>query len=177
MSECDADFGVVFGSGGLEKKKKEEKKKRRRSSVEWARVVRVLSSKGFVSFAIGLHSVLDGLLGDERNVSSVTIFVPPRLELEGGHHYHRGWLEEVVRLHIVPQRLTYEDLMALPARTLLKTMVHGDQPLEVTGVVRFMSELVIDGVRIVAPDNYVTNNVVVHGISRGFEVNDLPKTH
>ncbi|KAL6143830.1 hypothetical protein ACLB2K_054525 [Fragaria x ananassa] len=170
--ECDADFGVVSGSGGLKKKKKKTT-----SRVEWARIVRLLSSKGFVSFAIGLHSVLDGIVEDERNVSSVTIFVPPRLELGGDRHYPQALLEKVVRFHIVPQRLTHKELMALPARTLLKTMVHGDQqPLEVTGVVSFMPELVIDGVRIVAPDTYVSESVVVHGISRAFEVNDLPNT-
>ncbi|KAL6136826.1 hypothetical protein ACLB2K_062121 [Fragaria x ananassa] len=150
--ECDTGFGVVSGSGGLKKKKKTT------SRVEWARIVRLLSSKGFVSFAIGLHSVLDGILEDERNVSSVTIFVPPRLELGGDHHYPQALLEKVVRFHIVPQRLTLKELMALPARTLLRTMVHGDQqPLEVTGVVSFMPELVIDGVRIVAPDTYVSS--------------------
>ncbi|KAL6140081.1 hypothetical protein ACLB2K_058382 [Fragaria x ananassa] len=168
--ECDEDFGVVSGSGGL-------KKEKTTTRVEWARIVRLLSSKGFVPFAIGLHSVLDGIVEDERNVRSVTIFVPPRLKLGGDHHYPQALLEKVVRFHIVPQRLTHKELMALPARTLLKTMVHGDQqPLEVTGVVSFMPELVIDGVRIVTPDTYVSESVVVHGISRAFKVNDLPNT-
>ncbi|PRQ24943.1 putative FAS1 domain-containing protein [Rosa chinensis] len=116
---CDSNLSVVSGSGGLKKKK---------SNVECGRIVRLLSSKGFVPFAIGLHSVLDGILEDERNVSSVTIFVPPRLEL-GAHHHPRALLEKIVRFHIVPQRLTHRELSALPARTLLRTMVHDDQPL------------------------------------------------
>ncbi|XP_062028625.1 fasciclin-like arabinogalactan protein 21 [Rosa rugosa] len=162
---CDSNSSVVSGSGGLKK-----------SNVEWGRIIRLLSSKGFVPFAIGLHSVLDGILEDERNVSSVTIFVPPRLELGAHHHHPRALLEKIVRFHIVPQRLTHQELSALPARTLLRTMVHGDQPLEVTGFMSFMPELVINGVRIVAPDIYSSNNLVVHGISRAFEVNDLPNT-
>ncbi|KAL6185389.1 hypothetical protein ACLB2K_041523 [Fragaria x ananassa] len=77
-------------------------------------------------------------------MSSVTIFVQPRLELGGDHHYPQALLEKVVRFHIVPQRLKHKELMTLPARTLLRTMVHGDQqPLEVTGVMSFMLELVI----------------------------------
>ncbi|PRQ38210.1 putative FAS1 domain-containing protein [Rosa chinensis] len=144
---CESNSSVVFGSGGLKKKK---------SNMEWGRIVWLLSSKGFVPFAIGPHSVLDGILKDERNVSSVTIFVAPSLEL-GAHHHPRALLEKIVRYHIVPQRLRHRELSALPARTLLRTMVLGDQPLEVTGFMSFMPELVFNGVSIVAPDIYSSN--------------------
>lgn len=157
---CDSNSTMVSDFGGLKK-----------HNVEWSRIIRTLSSNGFVSFAIGLHSVLDGILEDERGASSVTIFVPPRLELEAYHPL--PLLEKIVRFHILPQRLTHSELSSLPARTLLRTMVHG-QPLEVTGVMSFMPGLVINGVRIVKPDIYSSKNFIVHGISRAFKETDLP---
>ncbi|CAN1158627.1 Fasciclin-like arabinogalactan protein 21 [Linum perenne] len=39
--------------------------------LHWSKIVRSLSSKGFVSFAIGLNSVLDGIRKDYTNLTSV----------------------------------------------------------------------------------------------------------
>ncbi|ONI18568.1 hypothetical protein PRUPE_3G223600 [Prunus persica] len=143
-----------------------------KNMVEWTRIIRLLNSNGFVSFAIGLHSVLDGILGDHKGLKSVTIFVPPSLELEA---YPTPLLEKIVRFHVLPQKFTNRELESLAPRTLLRTLLHG-QPLEVTGAVDFMKGLVISGVNIVAPDMFSSSKFIVHGISRALELDDLPNT-
>ncbi|KAF5948424.1 hypothetical protein HYC85_014381 [Camellia sinensis] len=69
--------------------------------VEWTHMVRLLSSNGFVSFAIGLHSVLDGILQDHQGLNSVTIFAPPEFIFVAS-----SWplLDRIVRFHMVPER-------------------------------------------------------------------------
>ncbi|CAN6574087.1 unnamed protein product [Malus baccata var. baccata] len=141
-----------------------------KNMVEWSRIIRLLSSNGFVSFAVGLNSVLDGILGDHKGLKSVTIFLPPSLELEA---YPSPLLEKIVRFHILPQRYTTRELESMPARTLLRTLLH-DHPLEFTGTLDFMKELVVNGVKIVAPDIFSSNRFTVHGISRAFELDHLP---
>ena len=140
--------------------------------VEWSWIVRLLSSNGFVPFAIGLNSVLDGILEDYKGLSSVTIFAPPSLQSLTSPS---PLLKRTVRFHILPQRLTYEELSALPAGTLLMTLDR-ELPLEVAGVASFNSRLVVNGVEIVAPDIFTSNKFTVHGISRALEVAAPPDT-
>ncbi|PON80446.1 FAS1 domain containing protein [Parasponia andersonii] len=140
--------------------------------VEWSLIVRLLSSNGFVPFAIGLNSVLDGILEDYRWLDSVTIFAPPSLQSLTSPS---PLLQRTVGFHILPQRLTYKELTAMPAGTLLMTLVR-DLRLEIAGTASFNSGLVINGVEVVAPDIFTLNTFTVHGISRAFDVAEIPDT-
>ncbi|XP_061362305.1 fasciclin-like arabinogalactan protein 21 [Gastrolobium bilobum] len=137
--------------------------------VEWNRIVQFLSSKGYASFSIALHSVLDGIQKDSVGLGSATIFAPPDLTLLG---YPSTFLHRAVRLHILPQRFNYTELTSLPVRTLLKTLVPDDD-LEIDGVLDFIPGVVINGVEIVAPDMLTSEKFVVHGISRAFKMAEL----
>ncbi|KAJ7981359.1 fasciclin-like arabinogalactan protein 21 [Quillaja saponaria] len=132
-----------------------------KNMVEWTRIVRLLSSNGFVSFAIGLHSVLDGILRDQTGLDSVTILAPPNLAILSSP---LPLLDRTVRIHILPQRFTYKELSSLPTRTLLKTLVD-DEYLEITGSVKFMLGIVINGEEIVVADMFSSEKFVIHGIS------------
>lgn len=134
--------------------------------VEWGRIIQLLSSYGFVSFAIGMRSVLDGILEDYASLNTATIFAPPNLAVVASSS---PLLDKVVRFHMLPRKLTYVELTSLPVRTLLRTLVPG-QDLEVAGEVDFMQGLVINGVEIAAPDLFSSEKFVVHGISRAFEL-------
>ncbi|CAN4104844.1 unnamed protein product [Withania somnifera] len=136
--------------------------------INWPRIIKMLSSKGYVSFAIELHSVLDGVIQDSTNLSSVTIFAPPNL---GFLSSPSPLLERIVRLHIIPQRYTYMELAFLPDISSLKTLSRG---LNVTiSKSNFSHILVIDGVEITAPDIFESKTFVIHGMSRPFELEEL----
>ncbi|KAK0588423.1 hypothetical protein LWI29_000745 [Acer saccharum] len=89
-----------------------------KNMIEWARIIRLLCANGFVSFAINLHSVLDGIIEHNTSLNSTTIFAHPDFTF--------------VRFHILPQRLTYKELAFLPDKTMLRTLV-ADQDLEING--------------------------------------------
>ncbi|XP_047167405.1 fasciclin-like arabinogalactan protein 21 isoform X2 [Vigna umbellata] len=76
-----------------------------------------------------------------------------------------------VRLHILPERFRYEELASLPVRTLLKTLVP-DELLEIDGILDFAPGMFVNGVEIVAPDMITSENFVVHGISKAFEMTE-----
>ena len=140
-----------------------------KSAVEWNRVVQLLGSKGYASFSIALHSVLDGIQKDSVSLGSATIFAPPDMALLG---YPSTLLDRAVRLHILPKRFTYGELTSMPVRTLLKTLMPDDD-LEIDGVLGFMPGVIISGVEIVAPDMLSSERFVVHGISRAFKMAEL----
>lgn len=152
---CDSNSSVV-SDNVLESK----------NLVEWPLIIRFLNSHGFVSYAAGLHSVLQKILKDHTVLNSVTIFVPPRLELFPSSS---SLLQSLVRFHIVPQRLTYKDLSSLSVGTSLKTLAFG-QHLEVACSLKLKHGLVINGVKVIQPNMFSSHNFVVHGISRPFEV-------
>ncbi|KAL3837703.1 hypothetical protein ACJIZ3_022294 [Penstemon smallii] len=130
--------------------------------IEWTRVVRFLSSNGYVSFAVGLNAVLDGI--NFQNLGSCTIFVPPN---SGFTSSPSPFLERIVRIHIVPRRFTYMELVAAEESSL-RTLVPGcDLKID-----RFGQNLVINGVEIIAPDIFSSDKFVVHGISRDFDADD-----
>ncbi|XP_060189886.1 fasciclin-like arabinogalactan protein 21 [Lycium barbarum] len=136
--------------------------------VDWTRIIKLLSSKEYVSFAIELHSVLDGILRDSANLSDVTIFAPPNL---GFLSSPSPFLERIVRLHIMPKRYTFMELAFLPDISSIKTLAPG---LNVTISKRNFSRiLTIDGVEITAPDTFVSKRFVIHGMSRPFELEEL----
>ncbi|KAH7532980.1 hypothetical protein FEM48_Zijuj04G0080900 [Ziziphus jujuba var. spinosa] len=143
-----------------------------KNMVEWSWIIRLLTSNGFVSFAIGLQYVLDDVLEDNRGLDSVTIFAPPNLPFLA---FPSPLIKQIVRFHIVPQRFTYQELAGLPAGTLLMTLVPGLY-LEVTGAVSFKRGMAINGVQIVAPDIFSSDSFIIHGISRAFHMVQLPKT-
>ncbi|XP_027343342.1 fasciclin-like arabinogalactan protein 21 [Abrus precatorius] len=140
-----------------------------RNVVEWNRVVQLLGSRGYASFSIALHSVLDGVRKYTGSLDSATIFAPPDLTLL---RYPSTVLDRTVRIHILPQRFTYKELTSLPIRTLLNTLV-SEENLEIDGVLGFMAGMVINGVEIVEPDMLVSEKFVVHGISRAFKMDEL----
>ncbi|KAL0358970.1 UNVERIFIED_CONTAM: Fasciclin-like arabinogalactan protein 21 [Sesamum angustifolium] len=134
-------------------------------AVEWRRIVRLLSSNGFVSFAIGLNSVLDGILQECHNLGSVTIFAPPN---SGFISSPSPFLDRIVRFHILPQKYTYIEL-AEAEKSSLRTLVPGyDLKID-----KFSQTLAVNGVEITAPDVFSSKNFVVHGISRDFDVDEL----
>ncbi|KAF3660633.1 putative histone-lysine N-methyltransferase ATXR3-like [Capsicum annuum] len=136
--------------------------------VDWPRIIKLLSSNGFVSFAIELHSVLDGVIQDSANLSSVTIFAPPNL---GFLSSPSPLLERTVRLHIMPKRYTFMELAFLPDVSSLETLAPG---LNVTiSKSSFSRVLVIDRVEITAPDIFMSETFIIHGISRPFELEEL----
>nr|KYP44309.1 Fasciclin-like arabinogalactan protein 21 [Cajanus cajan] len=139
------------------------------NGVEWSKVVRSLSAKGYASFSLALHSVLDGIKKEYKGLGSVTVFAPPDLALLG---YPSSFLDRAVRLHILPRRFSYQELTSMPVRTLLKTLVPDDS-LEVDGVLDFVPGMVVSGVEIVAPDMLASQNFVVHGISRAFKMAEV----
>ncbi|EXB58580.1 hypothetical protein L484_008733 [Morus notabilis] len=143
-----------------------------KNMVEWSWIVRLLSSNGFIPFAIGLNSVLDGILEDYRGLESVTIFAPPSLSSLTSAS---PLLKRTVRFHILPQRLTYQELAALPSGMLLTTL-SPDLHVEVRGTASFEQGLVVNGVKIAAPDMFSSKNFTIHGISRAFEVVQAPDT-
>ncbi|XWS68538.1 hypothetical protein CRYUN_Cryun04dG0098800 [Craigia yunnanensis] len=140
--------------------------------VEWTHIIRLLSSKGFVSFAIGLNSVLDGILEDLMNFSSVTVFAPPEFSFVASSS---AFLDKIVRFHILPRKFTYMELVSLPANASLSTLVP-DHDLEISRGVNITQKFVINGAKIVAPNIFLSKKFVVHGISQAFQLVDLPNT-
>ncbi|CAK7324964.1 unnamed protein product [Dovyalis caffra] len=139
---------------------------------EWTRIIHLLSSHRFVSFAIGLNSVLDGILVDHKNLSSVTIFAPPEFEFVASSS---PMLEKIVRLHILPQRVTYMELAALPDKQRLKTLLP-DEDLEITNGVNVTQGFAINGIQIAAPEIFSSKKFIVHGIPQAFETTNFHNT-
>ncbi|KAL2248637.1 fasciclin-like arabinogalactan protein 21 [Sesamum indicum] len=134
-------------------------------AVEWRKIVRLLNSNGFVSFAIGLNSALDVILQEYHNLGSVTIFAPPN---SGFISSPSPFLDRIVRFHILPQRFTYIELAAAE-KSSLRTLIPGyDLKIE-----KFSQALSVNGVEITVPDVSSSKNFVIHGISRDFDVDEL----
>lgn len=168
----DTDSGEVdFFQSPICDSNSEPDVNRTENLVEWNQIIRLLSSHGFVSFAIGLHSVIDAILEDGRNLSSATIFAPPDFSFVASSS---ALLDRIVRFHVLSQRLNYSELADLPDKALLETLVT-DRKLEISRGVNPLHGLSINGAIIVAPDIFSSEKFVVHGISRAFDVAELPK--
>ncbi|ESW31993.1 hypothetical protein PHAVU_002G284500 [Phaseolus vulgaris] len=142
-----------------------------KDGVQWNRILHLLRLKGYASFSVALHSVLEGTKKDYRgSLGFATIFAPPDFMLLGPNP--STLLDRAVRLHILPQRLRYEELTSLPVRTLLKTLVP-DELLEIDGVLDLAPCMLVNGVEIVAPDMITSEKFVVHGISKAFKMAEL----
>ncbi|KAI4384991.1 hypothetical protein MLD38_003068 [Melastoma candidum] len=132
-------------------------------NVDWGTVIHSLSSNGFISFAIALNSVLDGILNDDADINSVTIFAPlefPFLSSE--------WdvLERIVRAHILPQKYSPKELAALPGGTLLKTLVP-NRLLKIHG-----KENSTEGVDAELQCIFESANIVIYNKSRPLEMTE-----
>ncbi|KAF5196170.1 Fasciclin-like arabinogalactan protein [Thalictrum thalictroides] len=132
--------------------------------IQWNQVLRMLSSKGYVSFAIGLRSVHDKILNEYSNLDSVTIFAP--MDFAYIASSSSRMLERIVRFHIMPEALTYNELVSMPLKTSLRTLSDGNG-LEITE--KGILGISINGVKITAPDVLSSKEFVVHGISQPFE--------
>ncbi|PIA59851.1 hypothetical protein AQUCO_00400610v1 [Aquilegia coerulea] len=136
-----------------------------RNKIQWNQLLRMLSSKGYVSFAIGLRSVLDRILNEYSDLDSVTIFAP--MDFTYIASSSSPMLERIVRFHIMPQGLSYNELVSMPLKTSLRTLSDGNG-LEITE--KGILGISINGVKITAPDVLSTKELVVHGISQPFTV-------
>lgn len=128
---------------------------------EWTKIIRLLSSNSFVSFAIELNSVIDRILDDNINLNSTTIFAPADYAFVASSP---PLLDRIVRFHILPQRFTLIELSSLPVKTLLKTLVP-NQYLEIRSSVKFNQGLLINGVQIFTPEIYSSKQSAILGIS------------
>lgn len=135
----------------------------------WVRVIRVLSSNGFVSFAVGLNSVLDKILEDYPNLDLVTVFAPPDFQFVGASD---PFLDRIVRYHVVQGMYNFTDLVSLPEKDCLMTLLK-EEELEISsGSINDTRVLAINGVEVTLPDVYSTEMFVVHGISRALDFSD-----
>ncbi|AED91082.1 unnamed protein product [Arabidopsis thaliana] len=140
-------------------------------SIDWTRIVQLLSSNGFVPFAIGLHSVLNRIVNDHnhhKNLTGVTILATPNLvSLSSASPF----LYEVVRHHILVQRLTYKDFASMSDKATVKTLdPYQDLTITRRNVNSSGGDFMISGVEIVDPDMFSSSNFVIHGISHTLEI-------
>ncbi|CAN1124019.1 Fasciclin-like arabinogalactan protein 21 [Linum perenne] len=141
--------------------------------LHWSKIVRSLSSKGFVSFAIGLNSVLDGIRRDYTNLTSVTVFSPPDFGSSSS-----PVMDSVIRVHIVPRRISYKELVKIANTTPLKTLLAGHNlEVKVGAAVRnaTSARLTVNGVEVLAPEIFSSDKYVVHGISRALGITNVSK--
>ncbi|KAI3745058.1 hypothetical protein L1987_58159 [Smallanthus sonchifolius] len=136
---------------------------------ELGRVIKFLSSSGFMSFAIGLNSVTDGIVKDFPDLDSVTIFTPPNVALMATSS---PLLNKFMRFHMVVQRRSFKQLAGLPPGAWLSTLVRGKH-VDITENSRVSQVMSINGVAITAPDLFVSKNFVVHGIARALNMHEL----
>ncbi|KAI3795398.1 hypothetical protein L1987_38050 [Smallanthus sonchifolius] len=137
---------------------------------EWGRVIKFLSSSGFMSFAIGLNSVTDGIVKEYPDLDSVTIFTPPNVALMAMSS--SPLLDKFMRFHMVVQRHSFKQLAGLPPGASLSTLVRGKH-VDITENSRVSQVMSINGVAITAPDLFVSKNFVVHGIARALNMDEL----
>ncbi|VVB13516.1 unnamed protein product [Arabis nemorensis] len=138
--------------------------------IDWIRIVQLLSSNGFVPFAIGLHSVLNRIVADHqhKNLTGVTILATPNLvSLSSASPL----LYEVMKRHILVQRFTNKDLASMPDKASIKTLdPYQDLVITRRNVVNSSQDFMISGAEIVDPDMFSSSNFVIHGISHTLEI-------
>ncbi|XP_058071184.1 fasciclin-like arabinogalactan protein 21 [Magnolia sinica] len=152
---CNENAGLIANPDG------------ERNAVPWPQIIRLLGLNGFTSFSIGLQLVLDGILQDFGNLSSVTIFAPR----DYGFSYIPSpspLLEKAIRLHILPQKMSYSRLAQMPNKEFLPTLIPR-RDLQITNTVDFAEILSINRVEVTEPDIFSTKMFVIHGVSWAFE--------
>ncbi|KAK9724431.1 hypothetical protein RND81_05G071300 [Saponaria officinalis] len=139
-----------------------------RYAAEWVKMIRALSSSGFVSFAIGLNSVMGRVLDNNTGLGPVTVLAPMDFGFVGSSEW---LLDRVVRYHVLSQRYTCSELAAVPAHTVLTTLL-ADNVVEVTVNANVSHGLAVNGVDVVSPEVFSSRMFVVHGISRALDFLD-----
>ncbi|KAK9092181.1 hypothetical protein Syun_027092 [Stephania yunnanensis] len=137
-------------------------------AIPWEEIVESLNSTGFVGFASGLRAVLDGIVRESQNLSSVTVLAPRDMgfEVSDGGLRSSALFGRVVRLHVLPERFSYADLAAMPKRASLRTLV-GDSDVAVVDIGDGLNVFVaINGVAVTDPEVLGGESFVVHGIAR-----------
>ncbi|KAI5660727.1 hypothetical protein M9H77_20050 [Catharanthus roseus] len=132
---------------------------------EWVQVVNWLNSDGFVSFSIGLNSVLDGIFQDSLNLTSVTILAPPYFAFVS---LPSPLMERILKLHILPKKFSYRELIQ---KSSFKTLVH-DRDIKIKRS-NFSQVLGIDQVEIIQPDIFSNDKFTIHGISQALEMQEI----
>ena len=132
----------------------------------------MLSSHRIVLFAIGLNSVINRILADHKSLSSVTIFAPSEFEFVASSS---PMLEKIVRFHILPLRVTYIELAALPHKKRLMTLLRCED-LEIINGANVTQGLSINGVEIAAPEIFSLRKLIVHEIPQAFKMAKFPNT-
>lgn len=166
LPQCGSNLKAVSEVGGSKKGEPERR-------VECDLVIQFLYSHGFVPFAVGLKSTVnhDGTFKDSNDSASFTMFAP--LEF-GSMPLDHPVLDKIVRAHIVPGKYGYLELLALPARASLRTLVPG-MDLEVTRST-VTGGVDVSGVKITNPEAFTSEKFIVHGIARVFDVEGHPST-
>lgn len=138
---------------------------------EWKMVVKFLGSSGFAPFAIGLYSMIDGIIKDHPNLHSMTIFAPPIMELM---EMPSPVLRKFMRSHIVPKKHSYKHLASMPQGAAIRTLCPGKE-IKITETVFNLSDdlLSINRVEITSPDLLSSKSFVVHGIARAFAMDGV----
>ncbi|XP_026458593.1 fasciclin-like arabinogalactan protein 21 [Papaver somniferum] len=165
-----SNCGSISNSGG-----------KSRTRVSWNSILRTLSSNGFVSFAIGLNSVLNnGVHKKQLNMmNSVTIFAPAELSYVASSP--SPLLEKIVMIHLVPGRWSYKQLLAASSSATPLTTLVPDIDLQITKFNSSTTEneeiLSVNGVDITAPDVLHSNGFIIHRISRPIGMAKLSQPH
>ncbi|KAI3926271.1 hypothetical protein MKW98_028407 [Papaver atlanticum] len=152
-----------------------------RTRVSWNGILRTLSSNGFVSFAIGLNSVLNDEVHIKKlnMMNSVTIFAPAELSYVASSP--SPLLEKIVMIHLVPGRWSYKQLLAASSAATTLTTLVPDIDLQITKVNSSTAEneeiLSVNGVEITAPDVLHSNGCIIHQISRPIGMAKLSPLH
>ena len=140
-----------------------------KNKIEWPRIIHLLRSKGYAPFAMGLNSVIEGIIQDFKDLDSVTILAPPDLPFLPSAS---PLLQRIVKFHVLPRRLSFAELASLPEETLLRTLLD-QKELQVTTSSSFSEILAINGVQIASPDIFSSNKFVIHGISEVFPMEEV----
>ncbi|KAK1396220.1 fasciclin-like arabinogalactan protein 21 [Heracleum sosnowskyi] len=139
-----------------------------KNRIEWPRIIHLLRSKGYASFAMGLNSVIEGIIQDFKYLDSVTILAPPDLPFLASAS---PLLQRIVKFHMLPRRFSFTELTSLPEMASLRTLLdHKD--LQITTSSCFSQIVAINGVEIASPDISASNKFVIHGISEVFPMED-----
>lgn len=139
-----------------------------KNNIEWPRIIHLLRSKGYVPFAMGLNSVIEGIIQDFKDLDSVTILAPPDLPFLASAS---PVLQRIVKFHMLPRRFSFTELAEFPEKASLRTLLdHKD--LQITTSSGFSQIVAINGVEIASPDIFASDKFVVHGISEVFPMED-----
>ncbi|KAK1396225.1 hypothetical protein POM88_006088 [Heracleum sosnowskyi] len=139
-----------------------------KNRIEWPRIIHLLRSKGYASFAMGLNSVIEGIIQDFKDLDSATILAPPDLPFLASAS---PLLQRIVKFHMLPRRFSFTELTSLPEMASLRTLLdHKD--LQITTSSCFSQIVAINGVEIASPDISASNKFVIHGISEVFPMED-----